>query len=86
MLCEIFVRLRAVGLAEIGKPLDFHATQRDLADALGFSLVHVNKTLKVLKNKRLIGRIGTKFEILDWNGLQKIADFNSDYMHFKRNL
>jgi CRP-like cAMP-binding protein len=86
LLCEIFVRLRAVGLAEIGTPLDFNATQRDLADALGFSLVHVNKTLKVLRTKRLIGRIGTKFEILDWNGLQKIADFNSDYMHFKRSL
>ena len=78
------VRLRAVGLAEIGTPLDFNATQGDLADALGLSLVHVNKPLKVLKTKRLIGRIGTKFEILDWNGLQKIADFDSDYMHFKR--
>jgi CRP-like cAMP-binding protein len=84
MLCEIFVRLEAVGLAEIGRPLNFNATQRDLADALGFSLVHVNKTLKVLKTKGLIGRIGTKFEILDWSGLQKIGDFDPDYMHFKR--
>jgi CRP-like cAMP-binding protein len=84
LLCEIFVRLRAVGLAEIGTPLEFNATQRDLADALGFSLVHVNKTLKVLKTKGLIGRIGTKFEIIDWSGLQKIGDFDPDYMHFKR--
>jgi len=86
LLCEIFVRLRAVGLAKTGTPLDFNATQHDLADALGFSLVHVNKTLKVLKTKRLIARRGTKFEILDWNGLQKIADFNPDYMHFKQSL
>jgi CRP-like cAMP-binding protein len=83
MLCEIFVRLEAVGLAEIGRPLDFNATQRDLADALGFSLVHVNKTLKVLKTKGLIRRRGTKIEILDWKGLQKIGDFDAGYLHFK---
>jgi CRP-like cAMP-binding protein len=83
MLCEIFVRLKAVGLAETGRPLDFNATQRDLADALGLSLVHVNKTLKVLKTKGLIGRIGTKVEILDWKKLQKIGDFDASYLHFK---
>jgi CRP-like cAMP-binding protein len=83
LLCEIFVRLQVVGLAEIGRPLDFHATQRDLSEALGLSLVHVNKTLKVLKTKRLIDLVGTKFEILDWNGLQKIADFDPAYLHFK---
>jgi CRP-like cAMP-binding protein len=83
MLCETFVRLEAVGLAEIGRPLDYNATQRDLADAHGFSLVHVNKTLKVLKSKGLIGRKGTKIEILDWKRLQKIGDFDAGYLHFK---
>jgi CRP-like cAMP-binding protein len=83
MLCEIFVRLEAVGLAKVGGPLDFNATQRDLADALGLSLVHVNKTLKVLKTKGLIGRIGMKIEIRDWRKLQKIGDFNASYLHFK---
>jgi CRP-like cAMP-binding protein len=39
LFCEIFVRLEAVGLAEIGRPLNFDATQRDLADALALSLV-----------------------------------------------
>jgi CRP-like cAMP-binding protein len=86
MLCEIFVRLEAVGLAKIGRPLDFNATQRDLADALGLSLVHVNKTLKVLKTKGLIGRIGMKIEILDWKRLQKIGDFDAGYLHFKKRL
>jgi hypothetical protein len=83
MLCELFVRLQAVGLAKVGGPLDFNATQRDLADALGLSLVHVNKTLKVLKTKGLIGRIGTKIEILDWKTLQKIGDFDAGFLHSK---
>jgi CRP-like cAMP-binding protein len=86
LLCEIFVRLGAVGLAEIGKPLDFRATQRDLADALALSLVHVNKTLKVLKTKGLIRRTGTKLEILDWKMLQRIGNFDAGYLHFRKTV
>ena len=82
MLCEIFVRLEAVGLAERGRPLPFYATQLDLAEALGLSLVHVNKTLSVLKKNNLIGRKST-FEILDWEGLVRIANFDPGYLHFK---
>jgi CRP-like cAMP-binding protein len=82
LLCEIFVRLAAVGLAELGKALPFHATQLDIADALGLSLVHVNKTLAVLKSKRLIGK-GMKLEILDWEGLKKLGNFDPGYLHFK---
>jgi CRP-like cAMP-binding protein len=84
LLCEIFARLKAVGMAEIGRPLDFYATQGDLAEALGVSLVHVNKTLKILKTKSLVGRIGTRLEILDWKGLQEIGNFDPRYLHFKR--
>ena len=84
ILCEIFVRLEAVGLAEIGRPLEFNLTQRDLADALGLSLVHLNKTIKVLKTRGLINRLGTKLEIVDWKELQKIGAFDPSYLHFKK--
>jgi CRP-like cAMP-binding protein len=83
MLCEIFVRLEAVGLAELGWPLPFTATQQDLADALGLSLVHTNKTMASLKDKKLITRIGTKLKIVDWEGLQHIAQFDPAYLYFK---
>jgi len=45
--------------------------------------VHTNKTLAVLKNKKLIRRAGTKLEILDWKGLTDIADFDPAYLHIK---
>src|SRR5215211_3373828 len=70
MFCEIYARLERVGKAELGRPLDFNATQHDLADALGLSLVHINKTVAQLKKKGLIGRTGTKVVILDWKGLR----------------
>ena len=83
MLCEIFVRLEAVGHA-VGRPLPFTATQQDLADALGLSLVHTNKTMASLKAKKLITRTGTKLQILDWEGLKSIAGFDPSYLRFKQ--
>lgn len=83
MLCETFVRLEVVGLAELGKPIPFHATQLDLADALGFSLVHINKTLAVLRRQRLIGRSSMGLEILDWDRLKRVARFDPSYLHLK---
>ncbi|GAB4384545.1 Crp/Fnr family transcriptional regulator [Albidovulum sp.] len=47
-LYKLFRRLRAVGLGDAHSvPLPFR--QQDLADALGLSLVHTNKTLKRLR-------------------------------------
>ena len=83
MLCEIFARLELVGLAKIRQPLPYVVNQRDLSDALSLSLVHTNKTLAVLKNKKLIRRIGTKLEILDWKALVDIADLDPAYLHVK---
>ena len=52
-MCRIFARLKSVGLARShGVPLPYR--QQDLADALGLSLVHTNKTLKVLKDRQMM--------------------------------
>ena len=51
-LLRIYNRLRAVGLEQAGVvPLAFR--QQDLADALGLSLVHTNKTLMRLRDAGL---------------------------------
>lgn len=83
MLCEIFTRLKAVGLAMVGKPLPYTLTQKDIADALGLSLVHTNKRLAILKSQNLIRYSGTQLEVLDWHGLSNIADFDPAYLHLK---
>ncbi|MEZ5779790.1 MAG: Crp/Fnr family transcriptional regulator [Paracoccaceae bacterium] len=52
-LVRIFQRLRAVGLERAGTvPLPFR--QQDVADALGLSLVHTNKTLQSLRARGLV--------------------------------
>jgi CRP-like cAMP-binding protein len=83
MLCEIFTRLEIVGLAKLGEPLPYLLTQKDLADALGLSLVHTNKRLAILKKKQLIRYSAAKMEILDWQGLADIANFDPVYLHLK---
>ena len=51
LICELSLRQRSVGVAsDKGLPL----TQTELADALGLSLVHTNRTLKGLREMGLI--------------------------------
>jgi hypothetical protein len=54
-----------------------------LADALGLSLVHINKTQAALKARKLIARTGTKLQVLDWERLKAVAGFDPCYLHFK---
>ena len=69
-LLKIHTRLDAVGLAPEGKAF-FPFKQRDLADAMGLSLVHTNKTLARLR-PFVIWESDT-LQIIDTDGLAKIA-------------
>jgi len=51
----------------------FPFKQRDLADALGLSLVHTNKTIGVLRARQLIGWVGDEVHINDLAELAKIG-------------
>jgi CRP-like cAMP-binding protein len=83
VLCEVYVRLKAVGLAN-GQAYMMPVTQAELGDATGLSTVHVNRTLQELRGDGLIstpknGRV----VIEDWEGLQKAGEFDPTYLHIK---
>jgi CRP-like cAMP-binding protein len=83
LLCELYVRLRLVGLAEEGGyrlPLK----QADLADATGLTSVHVNRMLRRLRNEEILTFRGGEVTIHDWDRLQHIAEFNPTYLHLER--
>lgn len=72
-LLRIFARLRAVGLVKAGAtPLPFR--QRDLADALGLSLVHTNKTLSALRARGLASWHEGVLTIPSLEALAKLAN------------
>lgn len=55
-------------------------TQVLLADALGLSTVHINRTLQELKHEHLVS-LGTEgINILDRDGLVEVAGFDPEYL------
>ncbi|HEX6377056.1 MAG TPA: Crp/Fnr family transcriptional regulator [Allosphingosinicella sp.] len=83
IFCELLVRLRIIGLAdETGYALPI--TQADLADATGLTSVHVNRMLKKLRDDRLLTFRGGRVTIDDWESLQRVAEFDSTYLHLER--
>lgn len=71
-LVRIYLRVEACGNGGDGV-MRFPFKQRDLADALGLSLVHTNKTIGILKSKQLIGWTDQEIQIHDLAALAEIG-------------
>lgn len=74
LILELHERLGVVGLADettVPVPL----TQEIMADALGLSVVHLNRTLQQLRRNQLIEFKGGQVRILQPDQLAQIADF-----------
>ncbi|MCJ2023614.1 Crp/Fnr family transcriptional regulator [Methylobacterium sp. J-067] len=83
LFCELFVRLHAVGVGDANSyPLPL--TQKDLAEMLGLTSVHVNRTLQLLRDSGLIVLRKRRLLIPDVARLKAYCDFNPDYLHFSR--
>ena len=72
LLHELLERLAAVGLANEGS-CDLPIKQTDLADALGLSTVHVNRTLQTLRAMKLIELRGKRLRVNDLSRVQRFA-------------
>ena len=83
LLCELCLRLRTVGLVT-DDSYQLPVTQTELGDALGLSLVHVNRTLQDLRGQGLISWKGQTVEMTDWEGLRQLAEFDPTYLHRDR--
>lgn len=79
-LCEIFMRLAAVGLAS-DRATAMPITQVEIADALGLSPVHMNRMVRELRERRLVTLDGQRLEILDWDALARLGDFDPTFLH-----
>ena len=80
LLCEFAVRLEAQGLAD-DYGYELPMTQEQLADVLGLTPVHVNRTVKALEADGLIGRKGRSVSFPDWEQMRSVGDFNQRYLH-----
>lgn len=76
-LVRIYQRMVASGAATDQK-MKFPFRQQDLADALGLSLVHTNKTIRILKEKQLIAWTEAEVKLHDVSELAKIGLTTTD--------
>jgi CRP-like cAMP-binding protein len=82
LLCEFALRLEAAGLGD-QTGYELPMTQEQLADALGLTSVHVNRTLKALEADGLIERKQRSVKIGNWQNLSTVGDFDSNYLHLQ---
>lgn len=83
LVCELYLRLAAIGLAADHRyrlPL----TQTSLADTLGLTSVHVNRTFTAMREQNLLTLRGGVLTIHDWNGLVEAGGFDPGYLHLPR--
>jgi CRP-like cAMP-binding protein len=82
-LLELLTRLRTVGLGDENSyrmPL----TQELIADALGLSVPHVNRTLRQLRDDGLVTIEEQRVVIKDIDAMSALADFDTSYLsHFR---
>ncbi|WEK05077.1 MAG: Crp/Fnr family transcriptional regulator [Candidatus Devosia phytovorans] len=75
LLAFLANRAEAVGLSG-EHSLYLPITQMHVADTLGLSIVHTNKTLRKLADLKLIRWLDRSCEVLDVEGLMQVADWD----------
>ncbi len=83
MLLELLKRLEVVALANDNK-FELPVTQEILADTLGLSLVHANRTMRKLRESGLIEIEGQHIFLRDVRALADVADFDDLYLYLQR--
>lgn len=80
---EIWLRMRAVGLAESDR-FSLPLTQAELGDTMGLTPVHVNRTLQRLRAEGLITLEHKQLTLRDPERLAEISGFERNYLHLGR--
>jgi CRP-like cAMP-binding protein len=83
LLCELFYRARASGLA---KSNSCHAplSLGQLGEALGMSIASVNRTLHDLRASRAADFQRGEIVVRSWRRLAEVGQFNPGYLHLKK--
>ncbi len=75
ILLELYYRLKSVGLTDSDESYFFPLTQELLADTLGMSFVHMNRTLRKLRDNNLISIDSHQMTLLNIDELIAIAEY-----------
>jgi len=82
LLCEQLARREAAGIDSAAIPL----TQVDLADAVGLSIVHVNRTFQELRRLNILSKEARTINVVDRERLAGLANFDGTYLNMPQLL
>jgi CRP-like cAMP-binding protein len=83
LLCELYTRAQAARLVE-NDSMDLPLTQQFVAEALGLTPVHVNRSLQILRESGCFEwERGRRLRMIDFKRLQAIAEFDAGYLHLR---
>src|SRR5262245_7289670 len=82
LLCEQLARREAVGINGAVIPL----TQMDLADAVGLSIVHINRIFHELRRLRILSKEGRAIRVVNRERLVGLANFDGHYLNMPQLL
>lgn len=82
--CEMKVRMDAVGRVHNDESFELPVNQAALADTIGLTPVHINRTLQRLRTAGLIRLCHRRLTILDQKRLAAIAGFDEHYLRPSR--
>lgn len=80
LLLEFSARLETIGQSD-GKTFHLPVTQTDLADAVGLSAVHTNRSIQQLRQSGFIRTHGRNVFIEDYPAMVAEASFDPAYLH-----
>ena len=83
LIFEMLVRYRTIGTTD-DDVMPWPITQDELADATGLTTVHINRTLRQLREDGLIDVNRREMTVLDPDRLRQISGFNPNYLHLLR--
>jgi CRP-like cAMP-binding protein len=83
LIYEMLVRYRVVGETD-DDVMPWPITQDELADATGLSPLHVNRTLKQMREEGLIEFNRRTLKVSNPEQVREVASFNPNYLHLKR--
>jgi CRP-like cAMP-binding protein len=74
LIVALYKRARALGLVA-GQTFAFPLTQQHVADALGLSLVHTNKTLARLRRMGMFTRVNGMLTLTNPRVLERVGQY-----------
>lgn len=83
LLCEIYTRMATVGAAH-GQKFTLPLLQKELADILGYTSIHINRAVRDLRDRKFVRWVGQDVTILNWDGLARLARFDPTYLELEK--